>query len=71
MASLSLIQKRALVRELQGNACRVILVERCSLGGCDIILDPDRATIVTSLFALPVQIEALAEKISKESWRYS
>lgn len=37
MASLSLIQKRALVRELQGNACRVILVERCSLGGCDII----------------------------------
>ncbi|KAI6124281.1 hypothetical protein EV401DRAFT_2158564 [Pisolithus croceorrhizus] len=71
MASLSLIQKRALVRELQGNACRVILVERCFLGGCDIILDPDRAIIVTSLFALPAQIEALAERISKESWRYS
>ncbi|KAI6119775.1 hypothetical protein EDD16DRAFT_1519346 [Pisolithus croceorrhizus] len=71
MASLSLIQKRALVRELQGNTCRVILVERCFLGGCDIILDPDRAIIVASLFALPAQIEALAERISKESWRYS
>ncbi|KAI6135988.1 hypothetical protein F5141DRAFT_1226064 [Pisolithus sp. B1] len=49
MASLSLIQKRALVRELQGNACRVILLERCFLGGCDIILDPDRAIIVSVL----------------------
>ncbi|KAI6023415.1 hypothetical protein EDC04DRAFT_2726157 [Pisolithus marmoratus] len=71
MASLSLIQKRALVQELQGDACRVTLVERCSLGGCDIIVDPDRAIIFASLFALPTQIEALAERISGESWRYN
>ncbi|KAI6138487.1 hypothetical protein BKA82DRAFT_4236291, partial [Pisolithus tinctorius] len=70
MASLSMIQRRVIVQELQGDACRVILAERYSLGGCDIIVDPGRAIIFAPLFALPAQIEALAERISSESWRY-
>ncbi|KAI6003453.1 hypothetical protein F5J12DRAFT_913681 [Pisolithus orientalis] len=70
MASLSMIQRRAIVQELQGDACRVILVERYSLEGGDIIVDPGRAIIFAPLFALPAQIEVLAERISGESWRY-
>ncbi|KAI6138477.1 hypothetical protein BKA82DRAFT_4366399 [Pisolithus tinctorius] len=70
MASLSMIQRRAIVQELQGDACRVILAERYSLGGCDIIVDPGQAIIFAPLFALPAQIEALTERISSESWRY-
>ncbi|KAI6140726.1 hypothetical protein BKA82DRAFT_106067, partial [Pisolithus tinctorius] len=70
MASLSMIQRRAIVQELQGNACRVILAERYFLGGCDIIVDPGQAIIFAPLFALPAQIEAFAERISSESWRY-
>lgn len=71
MASMALIQKRALVLELLGGACKVALVERYFLGGCDIVLDPDHAVLLAPLLALPAQVEALSDRISAESWRYS
>ncbi|KAL4070291.1 hypothetical protein J3A83DRAFT_3170224 [Scleroderma citrinum] len=71
LASITLIQKRALVLELQGEACKVTLVERYALGGCDIVLDPDHAVLLVPLLALPSQVEVLSERISAESWRYS
>ncbi|KAG8219430.1 hypothetical protein J3R82DRAFT_355 [Butyriboletus roseoflavus] len=70
LASMTLIQKRALVRELQGYQCHVVLVERYDLGGTDIIIDPDHGVLFISLFALPAHLESAVERISRESWRY-
>lgn len=71
LASMALIQKRALVRVLQAPECRVHLVERYVLGGADIVVDPDTAVLVASLLALPPQVEGLADRISQTSWRYT
>ena len=70
LASVALIQKRALVRELQGHQCRVDLVERHDLGGTDIIIDPDSSVLFIPLLALPAYIDSTLERISRESWRY-
>lgn len=70
LASMALIQKRALVRELQGHHCRVVLVERYNLGGTDIIIDPDYGVLFMPLFALPAHVDSAVERISRESWRY-
>ncbi|KAI9570183.1 hypothetical protein HD554DRAFT_388738 [Boletus coccyginus] len=69
-ASMALIQKRALVRELQGHHCRIILVERYDLGGADIIIDPDYGVLFIQLLPLPAQLESAVDRISHESWRY-
>ncbi|KAG1747671.1 hypothetical protein EDB19DRAFT_2037030 [Suillus lakei] len=71
LASMVLIQKRALVRALQAPECRVHLVERYVLGGVDIVMDPDTAVLVAPLLALPSQVEGLADRISQASWRYT
>ncbi|KAG1783349.1 hypothetical protein EV702DRAFT_958741 [Suillus placidus] len=71
LASMALIQKRALVRALQAPECRVHLVERYVLGGADIVMDPDTAVLVVPLLALPSQVEGLADRISQASWRYT
>lgn len=71
LASMALIQKRALVRALQAPECRVHLVERYVLGGADIVMDPDTAALVVPLLALPSQVEGLADRISQASWRYT
>lgn len=70
LASITLIQKRALVRELQGHLCRVDLVERYDLGGADIIVDPDSGVLFIPLVTLPAYLESTVERISGESWRY-
>ncbi|KAG1825271.1 hypothetical protein EV424DRAFT_686906 [Suillus variegatus] len=71
LASMALIQKRALVRALQAPECRVHLVERYVLGGVDIAMDPDTAVLVAPLLALPSQVEGLVDRISQASWRYT
>ncbi|KIJ66386.1 hypothetical protein HYDPIDRAFT_38740 [Hydnomerulius pinastri MD-312] len=70
LASMALIQKRALVRDLQDGACRAALVERYDLGGTDIVLDPDHGVLFIPLLALPAQLESVVDRISCESWRY-
>ncbi|KAG1730675.1 uncharacterized protein EDB91DRAFT_1252534 [Suillus paluster] len=71
LASMALIQKRALVRVLQDPEYWVHLVERYVLGGVDIVMDPDTAVLVAPLLALPSQVEGLADRISEASWRYT
>ncbi|KII93076.1 hypothetical protein PLICRDRAFT_694319 [Plicaturopsis crispa FD-325 SS-3] len=71
LASMDFIQKRTLVGCLAQPSCLVSLVERESLGGVDLILDPQTAIILFSLAALPSQCDALLTRLSQESWRYS
>ncbi|KAF8841918.1 hypothetical protein BDN67DRAFT_1068110 [Paxillus ammoniavirescens] len=70
LASMAFIQKRALVRELEDDRCRVALVERYDLGGTDMIIDPDHGVLFIPLLALPAQLESVVDRISRESWRY-
>jgi len=69
LASVDLIQKRALVQHLQ--TCHVDLVERDSLGGVDIILDPGTAVLYFSLAALPALCDAFKGQLEALSWRYT
>lgn len=71
LASMTLIQKRALLRALRASECQVHLVERYTLGGMDIVIDPDTAVLFASLLALPSEVEGLSDRISQASWRYT
>ena len=71
LASLELIQKRPLVRSLSLETSRVQLVERETLGGVDLILDPHTTVIFASLSELPMHYETLLANIILQSWRYS
>ena len=71
LTSLDLLQKRSIVRSLSLPECAVELVERDTIGGVDLILDPHTAVIFASLMSLPTQCEALTASLSQQSWRYS
>jgi hypothetical protein len=71
MASLEFIQKKALVRALRASECSVELVERQTLGGVDLIVDPHCAIIFLSLFTLSARCDAYTERISQQSWKFS
>jgi hypothetical protein len=71
LASMALIQKRALLRALRAPECQVHLVERYALGGVDIVMDPDTAVLFAPLLALPCEVEGLTDRISQASWRYT
>lgn len=81
MASLSLVQKRALVREL-ASCCAVGLVERERLGYSntssgamsdseDLILDCDTAVLFVPLELLPAHSAGLLALLTRLSWRYA
>ncbi|KAF8167181.1 hypothetical protein B0H34DRAFT_3858 [Crassisporium funariophilum] len=70
MASVDLIQKQALVRSLRSRECCVDLVERESLNGADLIIDPHAAVIFVSLFALASQCAAFVDRVSQLSWKF-
>ncbi|KAG6896756.1 hypothetical protein C0992_006331 [Termitomyces sp. T32_za158] len=69
MASVDLLQKRVLVRSL-ASECLIELVDRDSLGGADLIIDPHTAVNYTCLFSLPAHGNKLLERLSAQSWRY-
>ena len=71
IASMALLQKRALVRSLASPECHVELIEREYLGDADLILDPDTAVVYVSLAALPSQADAVLARLTRLSWRYS
>ncbi|KAF8174930.1 hypothetical protein BJ912DRAFT_858120 [Pholiota molesta] len=71
LASVDLIQKHALVRALRSNECAVELVERQSLDGVDLILDPHCAIIFLSLFVLPGRCDAYVAQVAQQSWHFS
>ncbi|KAF8238023.1 hypothetical protein L208DRAFT_1355554 [Tricholoma matsutake] len=68
MASLDLLQKQVLVRSLRTAQHLVQLVERLSLGGADLILDPYTAVIFAPLLSLPSQCESLLNRVSTQSY---
>jgi hypothetical protein len=70
MASLDLLQKQVLVRSLRTAEYLVHLVERHSLGGVDLILDPYTAVIFAPLLSLPSQGESLLFRVSTQSHTY-
>ncbi|CAA7265011.1 unnamed protein product [Cyclocybe aegerita] len=70
MVSLELIQKQAVVRALKSNICAVEVVERETLGGVDLIVDPNCAVLFLSLFTLPARCEAYVEKVAQQSWKF-
>ncbi|KAJ7611582.1 hypothetical protein FB45DRAFT_940310 [Roridomyces roridus] len=71
MVSMDLVQKQALVRILRSRACAVDLIERNSLDGVDIILDPHTAIIFTNLLTLPSECADLVTRVCQQSWLYS
>jgi hypothetical protein len=60
-----------MVRSLGVRECAVELVERDTLGGVDLILDPHTTVIFASLMALPSQCEALIARLGEQSWRFA
>ncbi|KAA1471446.1 hypothetical protein DENSPDRAFT_115917 [Dentipellis sp. KUC8613] len=71
LASVSLIQKSALVRHLNSDRYCIEVVERETLDGADLILDPDTTVLYFSLLSLPSQCEALLSLLGELSWRYA
>ncbi|KAJ6582851.1 hypothetical protein B0H10DRAFT_2098031 [Mycena sp. CBHHK59/15] len=71
MVSMELVQKQALVRSLRSRDCSIDLVERDTLCGVDLILDPHTAVIFTNLLVLPSQCVELTARIGQQSWLYS
>ncbi|KZP24111.1 hypothetical protein FIBSPDRAFT_1042401 [Athelia psychrophila] len=71
LASVEFVQKRSIVRALATRECSVVLTERETLDGVDIIVDPHTAIIFASLGSLPLENEALASRLADLSWRYS
>jgi len=68
MVSMDLVQRQNIVRELR--KLDIDLVERSSLGGIELIVDPLSAIIVSSLFSLPSVGKLLAGRIADNSWRF-
>ncbi|EKM61502.1 uncharacterized protein PHACADRAFT_190671 [Phanerochaete carnosa HHB-10118-sp] len=71
LVSLEFIQRRGLVRALASAACAVRLTERESLGGADIVLDPDAAVTFCPLRTMPSKCEALTSLVNRLSWRFA
>ncbi len=71
LGSLEVIQKLAITRALSAPDCKVQLVERESLNGADIIIDPHTAIIIFPLRNLPTQCDSLNARINHLSWRFS
>ncbi|KAJ7460988.1 hypothetical protein B0H11DRAFT_160147 [Mycena galericulata] len=71
MVSMELVQKQGLVRSLRSRSCSIDLIERDSLDGVDIVLDPHTAVIFTNLLILPSECADLVSRIGQQSWFYS
>ncbi|EAU82677.2 hypothetical protein CC1G_08834 [Coprinopsis cinerea okayama7 len=74
LASLELLQRRALVNALQSPQCRIDLIERPSLGGGGphLILDAFTAVLLVPLLTLPAQSQsaALIERLTELARRF-
>ncbi len=70
MISLDTIQKRALVKNLESELCKIRTIGRASLSIADIIVDPDSAILFFPLSALPSQCDVLSSRVCKASWHF-
>ncbi|KAG8930812.1 hypothetical protein FRC02_003631 [Tulasnella sp. 418] len=72
ITSFDLMQKRGIFQYLfDPNTCGIEIIERTSLEDVDVILSADAAAIFCVLPGLPVDHPSLAEKICRNSWRFS
>lgn len=72
LASISFVQKRAIVSQLTSpEICAVVLVERISLGGPDLILDPHVAMLYLPLEQICVQATEWSDRLCELSWAYT
>lgn len=71
MASIDTLQRRGLINSFKSRKCLIDLVERNSLGGAHLILDPDTAVFFNNLAALPIRREAVTKMLSQLSWHFS
>lgn len=70
LASLEILQKRALVKSLSSADCFIDLIERTSLGGAHIIVDPSTAILFIPLLTLGTECMAWIERVSAQSWKF-
>ncbi|KAH6896124.1 hypothetical protein BKA70DRAFT_1232030 [Coprinopsis sp. MPI-PUGE-AT-0042] len=71
LASLDLLQKRALVKELGSKNCAVDLIERQSLDGTHLILDPFTAVVFVPLLTLPSTCTDWVNTIVAQAQKYT
>ncbi|TFK18151.1 hypothetical protein FA15DRAFT_760752 [Coprinopsis marcescibilis] len=71
LASVDVLQRRALVRLLGSADCLVDLIERETLDGVHLILDPFTAVLFIPLLTLPSKSEEWTKLISAQTPRYS
>ncbi|KAJ2927048.1 hypothetical protein H1R20_g10052, partial [Candolleomyces eurysporus] len=71
MASLDVLQKRALTKSLNSSNCLVGLIERTTLGGVHLIVDCSTAIIFVPLLALPSECSTWIERVAVQSWKYN
>jgi hypothetical protein len=71
LASLDILQKRALVKFLGSPDRFVDLIERTTLGGVHLILDPFTAVMFIPLLTLGAHCEAWIEQLSAQSWKFN
>ena len=70
LASLDIITKSAFTRSLASPHALVGLVERESLDGADIIVDPNAALLTFSLFGISSSVQALTSRLLQLSDRF-
>jgi hypothetical protein len=71
LASLNLVEKSALVHSLLSGKINIEIVERESLAGVDLIIDPHSSIVFTSLLSLPVDCDNMIKVLSSLSYRYT
>ncbi|KAI0692951.1 hypothetical protein BC835DRAFT_1097792 [Cytidiella melzeri] len=71
LGSLQIIQKLGITRALTSPSCKIQLVERESLNGAEIIIDPHTAVILSPLGDLVSQCDLLTARMNQLSWRFS
>jgi hypothetical protein len=70
LASLQFIRKSGIVRSLHSKSAQTELVERETLDGVDVSIDPRTAVIFVNLVELPLGHIDVAKRLRDLSWRY-
>ena len=70
LASLEIIQRHALVSCLHARECAVDLVERETLGGAHLVLDPFTAVLLVPVFVLPARSDDFVKALAEQTWKY-
>ena len=70
LASLETIQRHALASCLNARECAVDLVERETLDGANLVLDPFTAVLLVPVFVLPARSDDIVKAVAGQTWKY-